>query len=1683
MNTLFAQLPDTTTTTKILPPTYDTFDAEINMLEYEYDDRQIPYYNQPTGENKGKVPYIPTTFYTGGKFSLATMALADSGSERNIISERFFNLLPEEVRNTRFESTVQYVGTASNGKLCKVIGEIKLSCGIKSNNDDRYPLLLTHLFLIAKDVTKDCYFGVEYLLNPHSSFGMLPTGLNARIVDGYPFPIDPNDVNGIKFIPFVYLGKTEAIALNTSKIEILGQETAIIQCSLTHRLQGQKVRILNTKHTSLSMDTSVTNAPVVKNEIFDADADNQIFITVHNYSNTKITLRKNAIIAVVQPLPAVVDLSQPSTSTAGQEPQQQAGAQPEQVQRDDRNTSPKAPTVIELNELIFDDYSIPHASLSEDKQLHSSNTDTCEEMDLNHVHFVDNDPVLKDLNIFLPHIVSTSQEIDVNAPGYKQLHTRFNFNGLSPEVEIKLITVMYTASDAFASSTNEIRKCTTHEHRVQLARQTKLPKKNQIPTSLIEPISKRVEDLIEVGIIERGREHTHFSNLVPIQQIGEPLNLAIDLICLNQAIHIPDELCQFDSPYDLLYRLFQKKIVVSCSFHEPYYHIPIAQDCLKYYGVYSHRSFQDQIGFCRATPADKSAVYTYNKILNDNFDHMRDFLFPWNNKIFITANSYDELCNNLTIFLEKTNEIGFCILPESFTFYDPDLKYFGFDIDLKKDCSQINAARLQFLDYIAPPISHKDFQKLLKSLRIYNNHVPEVKSSLEDLEQERKNIKSSIFRWTGKCQELLLKFKAAIARSILSFKPTKTGTYQIYTDASNYSYSSCIFYKADTPNTPKVLIGAQTQFFFGDQLQNAIYYKELLAVMYAITYWMQFINGSKAELYTDCKSLLYCAQAKSDHLISYRFAMILSSLNLSFHHVKGTDNLADLSSRPYQAYLIQGLGRIKPRSKLELANSVDDMTVKEYYSPEEVKTLLIHNQKAPISQERINACNKKLNEILSNINFDKPVVKSNCCDDCELEIHNFQVSTMQYVDETTPLVQDQLYPSIQPYYRPRKDVKDKHFLPYLSHAEKLDLQENAEMGMKIYNHFMTVPEEEIFVYDPDIGYSFNPYPEKVHEFDNPESNNHLSFPSESSFTISDQHKCPKPEVISNKKFQETIQKNTVQHPNPDKHAPDSENLQSLPCENEHNLINCSDVKTINHNFPINSQKEEKETFAQMSPPSFEINLSTTVGTEYDEQQLSAEAQPFTQLFRVGQMTLDQFILAQNEDFKINRIIRKLKTCQMRRKQTSLSRNYCLIKGLLFKRCPTDLDKIYESIGWKIYVPNCLIPFLLRDFHAPAEKIHVQCTAMENDIKMSYYFPHMNTECAEYARSCQLCAFSTKDTRRLHRFGRSKPTEKPLSHLLIDFAVSLPPTPRGNQHILVCMCAHTRYVTLIPTKSRSGPELAESFFKIYIPAFGAPQQITADNEKSFHAGPFHRKLTALGTKFSPTIAYRPMAAGKIESAVNRTKSALTTFANAKGDRTDWDLHLPMLAQGINNSYHASIKQNPFHALMCFNRNRTWNLIGLVKIDPNQSGSNPSVYRVSRRKLSKFIIENDEAAIAEQLKTLNKNTIIRKYKNGSKVMRKVFYHRDAPAVNRSLKGNFVGPYTVLKDRISDCILINDSETPSCHLFEKHNCKRICLKKKSFRSHKNHLKKFVNSKNISFLPLQTWSSIQKLKTTLSK
>ena len=223
------------------------------------------------------------------------------------------------------------------------------------------------------------------------------------------------------------------------------------------------------------------------------------------------------------------------------------------------------------------------------------------------------------------------------------------------------------------------------------------------------------------------------------------------------------------------------------------------------------------------------------------------------------------------------------------------------------------------------------------------------------------------------------------------------------------------------------------------------------------------------------------------------------------------------------------------------------------------------------------------------------------------------------------------------------------------------------------------------------------------------------------------------------------------------------------------------------------------------------------------------------------------------------------------------------------------------------VPSSLIRSTLRLHHEGYG--HMGANRMLETIRLRYFWSKMDQDISEHTGKCINCKLRKSYQRRPKvPIMKYDDTARPLDRVHVDLTGPLPLTRLKNRYIMVIKDYLTKYVWLIPLKTKSAMEVAEAFVGEFVCQAGVPGRLVSDRGNEFVNQLLTNVSKIMGINRISTTPYNPRADGFVENHNKTLKDQLFHLVdNLKQD--DWDVYLPTVQLQYNTTVSLATGYTP------------------------------------------------------------------------------------------------------------------------------------------------------------------------------
>ena len=350
--------------------------------------------------------------------------------------------------------------------------------------------------------------------------------------------------------------------------------------------------------------------------------------------------------------------------------------------------------------------------------------------------------------------------------------------------------------------------------------------------------------------------------------------------------------------------------------------------------------------------------------------------------------------------------------------------------------------------------------------------------------------------------------------------------------------------------------------------------------------------------------------------------------------------------------------------------------------------------------------------------------------------------------------------------------------------------------------------------------------------------------------------------------------------------------------------------------------------------------------------------------------------------------------------------------------------------YQLVVPQTMRNAFLNLFHDnPTYGTHKSFDKMLRDLARVAYWPSMRRDVRNYVDSCETCAEFKKTLKWKTPLRKYKTPSCPNERLHIDLIGKLDRTTPGHEYILVAVDAFSKFVTLVPLKTKTANEVAEALVNRYISIFGAPKSITSDLGKEFNNQVMEEVSKLHGIKQMLIAPRHPSSNGQVESYNFLICNLLRSVVH--GQVRSWHELLPLVASCINSSYNRTIHDTPYHLM--FLRD-PYIPISVFQQPAITHISNTDDYKEKMKMYQNYLYHRVSKLIDQnfiQMEKQMKRTKLREVKVGDRVYVTV---PPIPFRATKLQSRMQGPYRCIRKKSDTVIVIqrlSDLYTTDAHL----------------------------------------------------
>lgn len=413
-----------------------------------------------------------------------------------------------------------------------------------------------------------------------------------------------------------------------------------------------------------------------------------------------------------------------------------------------------------------------------------------------------------------------------------------------------------------------------------------------------EEVDKQVQDLLKKKVIQHSQSPFNAPVwIVPKKKDASgktKWRMVIDFRKLNE------KTAQDSYPLpvieDILDDLGKASVFSAFDLSAGFHQIPVEQKSRKYTAFSTN---QGHFEFLQMPFGLKNAPATFQRMMNTALRGLiGKICFVYLDDIIVFGKTMEEHNRNLIILFNRLRDTNLKLQPDKCEYVKPELEYLGHVIT--PDGVKPNEEKCKAVKEFPIPKTPKQVKSFLGLAGYYRKFIPKfsaIAKPLTDLTKNYQEDKSKSVEWTDKCQTAFDTLKNILINDPVLSYPDYTKKFVLTTDASNQGLGAVLSQEGH----PCVYISRTLN---KAEVNYTTKEKELLAIVWAVKRFRQYLLGRKFTIKTDHQALKWLANKPDPASRLLRWRLKLEEYEFEIEYVKGKHNtVADSLSR--EAYMEQ----------------------------------------------------------------------------------------------------------------------------------------------------------------------------------------------------------------------------------------------------------------------------------------------------------------------------------------------------------------------------------------------------------------------------------------------------------------------------------------------------------------------------------------------------------------------------------------------------------------------------------------------------------------------------------------------------------------------------------------------------------------------------------------------------------
>ena len=441
---------------------------------------------------------------------------------------------------------------------------------------------------------------------------------------------------------------------------------------------------------------------------------------------------------------------------------------------------------------------------------------------------------------------------------------------------LALLDILKDHADVFSQSEYDLGRTDIISHRIDTAdaRPVRQPLR-RYPPAHMEAISTHVDNMLNQGIIEPASS-PWASNIVLVRKKDGSLRCCIDYRQLN-AVTKGDAypLPRIDSCLDAMSSAkWYSTMDLRCSYHQvsvdPKDRDKTAFICPR--GMYRYKTMP--FGLCNSGA-------TFQRLMDVVMSGLHlEVCLVYLDDIILFSTTVDEHLERLVRVLDRLRTAGLKLKPEKCSLFQKSVSFLGHVVS--ENGISTDSAKTQAVAAWPTPTTLKEVRSFLGLAGYYRRFVKNFAQIAAPLNALMR--KGESFKWTPEAQASFDTLKAMLTSPPILAMPNDSGDLILDADTSDHSLGAVL---SQVQNGTERVIAYASRSLDRREVNYCITRKELLAVVYAVKYFRQYLLGRSFKIRTDYATLTWLRRTPDPDRQQARWLEILEEYDFQMEHQPG----------------------------------------------------------------------------------------------------------------------------------------------------------------------------------------------------------------------------------------------------------------------------------------------------------------------------------------------------------------------------------------------------------------------------------------------------------------------------------------------------------------------------------------------------------------------------------------------------------------------------------------------------------------------------------------------------------------------------------------------------------------------------------------------------------------------------